>query len=354
VNLVRGLMRLTGVTPIVVTTDPDTAAPRIEALEGVEVHRLPRTAHNVLTEAVGPGRRQMCRYLMELSPDVVHSHDVHGLMVKGLSLPRVFTLNGFIYADTRISGERFALLRSWLWRWFETDGWVDQPHIISVSPYVRERLSSRVTSVIHDIENPVSEAFFGVERREAVGTIFSAAIVEPRKNPTALVEALARLVAGGIDARLRIAGRVTHDGYGRRLQSRIRELGLEERVVLLGPTPSPRIREELAQASVFALASFEETAPVAIEEAMAAGVPVVTSNRCGMPYMVREAESGFLVEPSDPTEIAERLGQILVDGTLRSRMGARSRAIAEERFHPLPIARRTLQVYERATRGVTA
>jgi glycosyltransferase involved in cell wall biosynthesis len=348
VNLVRGLAQLEGLTTTVVTTDAAVASPVVEVVEGIEVHRLPRTARHVLVEAVGPGRRQMLRYLTRLAPDVVHSHDVYGLMVKGLPLPRAFTLNGFIHADTRLSDERFATIRSLLWRWFETEGWADQPHLISVSPYVRERLSSKVKGVIHDIENPISEAFFGVERREQPRTIFSAALVEPRKNTIALVEALALLVARGIDARLRIAGRVTHAEYGARLEERIGALGLGDRVVVLGACPTPRVREELAAASVFALVSLEETAPVAIEEAMAAGVPVVTSNRCGMPYMVREGESGFLVEPGDIEEIADRLGRVLGDAALGSRMSARSRSIALDRFHPLPIARRTRDVYARA------
>ena len=60
-----------------------------------------------------------------LAPDVVHSHDVYGLMVKGLRVPRVFTIHGFIHADTLVSGSRLARLRSWIWRFFEVAGWRD-------------------------------------------------------------------------------------------------------------------------------------------------------------------------------------------------------------------------------------
>ena len=350
VNLVRGLAQLEGLATAVVTTDPDVTTPRVEDVDGVEVHRLPRASRNVLTEAVGPGRRQMRQYLLKLAPDVVHAHDVYGLMVQGLRLPRVFTVHGFIHADTLVSGQPLARIRSWIWRWFEVAGWADQPHIISISPYVRERLRGLTTATIHDIENPVAEAFFSIDRAEAAGTILCAAVIAPRKNTMALVEALARLVARGVDARLRLAGPVVESGYGQRLDERVAELGLGDRVRRLGAVPSVNIRQELARASVFALASLEENAPMGIAEAMAAGVPVVTSNRCGMPYMVREGESGFLVEPGDVDEIAERLGQIIGDDALRSRMSARSRAIAEDHFHPLRIARRTQDVYERACR----
>ena len=84
---------------------------------------------------------------------------------------------------------------------------------------------------------------------------------------------------------------------------------------------------------------------------MAAGVPVVTSNRCGMPYMVRDGESGFLVDPKNPEDIARRLKQIFHDDKLRRSMGIKGREIALERFHPAKVAARTREVYIRALNG---
>jgi glycosyltransferase involved in cell wall biosynthesis len=350
VNLARALRRFSDLDLHVVTTEPGLPVPEWDTLEGVPVHRLPRAAGPLLAEAIGPGRRRMRRYLAALAPDVVHSHDVYGLMVRGLPIPRVFTAHGFIHADTRVSGERFALLRSWLWRRQEVRGWADQPHIVSISPYVRERLSGVVAGEIHDIENPVAEAFFSVERREAPATVFSAALVEPRKNTLGLVDAVARLAARGLDVRLRLAGALRDPEYSRRVEDRIVSAGLRDRVTMLGALTSPGVREELAKASVFALVSLEENAPMGIGEAMAAGVPVVTSNRCGMPYMVRDGETGFLVDPLDPGDVAERLAQVLGDEALRRSFGERARAIAFERFHPDSVARRTREVYRRAVR----
>lgn len=90
-----------------------------------------------------------------------------------------------------------------------------------------------------------------------------------------------------------------------------------------------------------------------IEEAMAAGVPVVTSNRCGMPYMVTDGETGYLVDPADPDDIAARLGLLLNHDNLRAAHGARARQIARERFHPVAVALRTREVYRRALQRKT-
>ena len=189
VNLVRGLARRPDLEIEVVTTEADRTVVEVEEAGGFRVHRLPRGKGPLLREAVGPGRRRVQAYLRDLHPDVVHSHDVYGLMVKGFKAPRVFTVHGFIHADTRVSGQRFPLLRALLWQFFEVAGWRDQPHVISISPYVRERLTNRVGGRIHDIDNPVAEGFFEVESRPRESRIFSAALVEPRKNTLGLVEA---------------------------------------------------------------------------------------------------------------------------------------------------------------------
>jgi glycosyltransferase involved in cell wall biosynthesis len=328
VNLVRGLARRSGLEIDVVTTEADRTAVEVEEAEGFRVHRLPRGKGPLLREAVGPGRHRVQAYLRDLRPDVVHAHDVYGLMVKGFEAPRVFTVHGFIHADTRVSGQRFPLLRALLWEFFEVAGWRDQPHVISISPYVRERLTNRVGGRIHDIDNPVAEDFFEIESRPREARIFSAALVEPR-----------------------LAGSVGDAAYARRVEEHIAALGLGGRVDLLGPVKSPRVREELAEASVFALVSLEENSPMGIEEAMAAGVPVVTSDRCGMPYMVRDGETGFLVDPGDPREIADRLGELLASDDLRRRFGQRARQVARERYHPDAVAARTAEVYRRAVAG---
>jgi glycosyltransferase involved in cell wall biosynthesis len=350
VNLVKALAALGRLDVHVVTTDAACAQPSTTAWENATIHRLPRSNRSTLGEALGPGRQAVQACLRDLQPEVVHAHDTYGLMVQGLPFPRVFTIHGFIHADTRFARGRFSWLRSQLWRWYELRGWADQPHIISISPYVRERLAGIYPGVIHDIDNPIAEHFFQIERQARPGTIFSAALVCPRKNPLMLIEALALLKARGLHAELRLAGSVSDAAYGRRMEARISELGLQDRVVLLGSISSVQVRQELAAASIFALVSLEEGSPMGLEEAMAVGVPVVTSNRCGMPYMVQDGRTGFLVNPTDPEDIADRLGEILANDQLQAEMGRRARLVAAERFHPTAVAERTLEVYHRAAR----
>jgi glycosyltransferase involved in cell wall biosynthesis len=345
VNLVRALAARREFSVDVVTLDAAIEAPVQTEWAGARLHRLPRGEGSELGTALRQGRARVQQYLLGLAPDVVHAHDTFGIMVQGLPLPRVFTIHGFIYGDTLVSGRKFARLRSWLWKHYETAAWADQPDIISISPYVRERLTGIARGVIHDIDNPISEPFFALERREKPGSIFCAAAICPRKNQLALVEAVARLAKRGIVAELRLAGGVTDPGYGEQVAGAIRRHGIGDRVKMLGQIGTPQVMRELEAASVFALVSLEENSPMGIEEAMAARVPVLTSNRCGMPYMVRSGETGYLVDPFDVADIAGRLAKLLGDAGLRRDMGERAHEVARSRFHPSYVARRTAEVY---------
>src|SRR5262249_39627919 len=152
------------------------------------------------------GRRIVHDFLRELRPDVIHAHDTYGLMVQGLPSPRVFTVHGFIHADTRLSGQKAAWLRSLLWRHYEFRGWADQPHIISISPYVRQARGAIARGVIHDIDNPIDTSFFDIRPhvlRKPV--IFSAGAICRRKNALQLVEAMADVAARLPGASLRLA-----------------------------------------------------------------------------------------------------------------------------------------------------
>ena len=350
VNLTRALARIEGTEVHVVTFNEGIGAPECSEWAGASIHRLPRASGSLLGFAQGEGRRRLGEFLHELGPDIVHAHDTYGIMTRVLDFPRVFTIHGFIHEDTRLMGGWKNYLRSALWKREELATWAEQPHIISISPYVRERLRGIARGVIHDIENPIDAACFEIQRSEERGRVFSAALICRRKNPQALVDAVAQLDSDS-GVKLRLAGPVGEADYGESLECSIRDRGLTQRVKLLGSLSGSSVREELAKAAVFALTSFEEGAPMGIAEAMAAGVPILTSNRCGMPYMVRHGETGFLVDPNDIHDIARNLDRLLADSALRKRMGEMARTRALEGFHPDRVAMRTMAVYEMAIAG---
>jgi glycosyltransferase involved in cell wall biosynthesis len=125
----------------------------------------------------------------------------------------------------------------------------------------------------------------------------------------------------------------------------VARLGLEDAVRFLGPVAPEELAGEYARAACLVLVSRQETLPVAVQEAMAVGLPVIASPVGGVPHLVREGETGFLVPHGDPAALAERMVRLLRDGELRRRMGSVGRSVAEERFRLEDVCRRTLDVY---------
>lgn len=352
VNLAAALAKRPGTEVHIVTATEACSRPETRSAHGMTLHFLPRGDRRLLAYALGDGRRAVQACLQGIAPDVVHAHDFYGITVRDLDMPRVFTIHGFIHEDTLYAGERYAWLRSKLWKWVETRSWARQPHIISISPYVRDRLRGIARGRIHDIDNPIDAACFDVQRAPSrPPAIFCASVICERKNTLGLVKAYHHLVRSGARAQLRLAGHETDRDYAESVRGYMRAEGLKGDVHFLGGIRSDEVRGELAEAAVFALPSFEEGAPMGVAEAMAAGVPVVTSDRCGMPHMVEEGRTGFLVNPGDPASIASGLGKVLGSDDVGRTMGKAARRIAMERFHPDRVAERTVQVYEEALSG---
>ncbi|NLF29738.1 MAG: glycosyltransferase family 4 protein [Planctomycetes bacterium] len=349
VVLARGLAQRDDIDLHVLTLEGGRRGTTVQSDGKVTIHRLGGSRWmQILDILVGPGRRRLLRHLDDLRPDLLHCHETYGLAMGGRKLPHVFTVHGFDHANVVADMAPHWRVRSWLWRCVERWGLKRQQHVISITPYVRRMIEGRTRAEIHDIENPIDPCFFDVRPRPRPGRILCVGWINERKNTLGSVKALAAVAPSIPQAHLVLAGVEQDPAYRRRVEEAIDEAGLAGRVEFLGHIGHAALPAELAQAEAFLLPSRQENSPMAIAEAMAVGVPVIAANRCGMPYMVEEGSTGFLVDPEDTAMIADRLTRLLTDGGLRSDMAAAGRQAARQRFHPDLIAQRTVEVYRRA------
>jgi glycosyltransferase involved in cell wall biosynthesis len=107
------------------------------------------------------------------------------------------------------------------------------------------------------------------------------------------------------------------------------------------------VAEQLARADVFVLSSRSEGLPMAILEAMAAGLPVVATDVGGIPELVADGETGLLVPPGDADALAAALQRLVADAELRRRLGDAARARVEERFSLAATRRAHVELYDR-------
>lgn len=122
------------------------------------------------------------------------------------------------------------------------------------------------------------------------------------------------------------------------LRAQIEQAGLEGTVRLLGPRAQSEVRRHLAQAQVFVLACVPEAGggsdnlPTVIMEALACGVPVISTRLAGVPEMIESDSDGLLVEPGNPVALAEALEAWLGNPTEAERMGERGKQNARGKF----------------------
>jgi glycosyltransferase involved in cell wall biosynthesis len=169
--------------------------------------------------------------------------------------------------------------------------------------------------------------------------------LEPRKNLVRLIRAYRRAAAWGIPHSLVLAGPL-----GWHHEQLHRELALRGpgEVVLTGAVPEPELDPLYRNASAFVYPALYEGFGLPILEAMARGVPVITSNTSSLPEVAAEAALG--VDPGSVREIAAAIETLLADPVLQEKLATRGRARAE-RFSWDETARQTLQVYEKALEG---
>lgn len=170
------------------------------------------------------------------------------------------------------------------------------------------------------------------ERREALGiadnevVLVSVSRISKEKNIEFMLEALA-LLSGQGESRFRLL--LVGDGPARsHIQSRVEALGLADRVVLVGAVPPDEMPLYYHLGDIFVFASKSETQGMVILEAMSAGLPVVSVRSSGIDDVVIEGENGFKT-PENREVWAERLGSLMADTELRTRLGEQAQVFAQ-------------------------
>ncbi|MCA8973196.1 MAG: glycosyltransferase family 4 protein [Planctomycetes bacterium] len=182
------------------------------------------------------------------------------------------------------------------------------------------------------------------------GILVSAARLVPKKGLHLLPPALAALRARGVPCRWRVIG----DGPEREvIAAAAGEHGVADLVDFLGPLDSAAVRAELLTADVAVLPCVvaadgeRDGIPVFLIEAMALGVPVVSTPISGIPELVRDGDTGFLCAPGCAAALADTLQRVLSDRERTRRVAARGRDEVHATLDVDARARELIELIER-------
>ena len=181
------------------------------------------------------------------------------------------------------------------------------------------------------ILNPVSDKYIGRDVvKQRTKRVVNAARLADFKNHPLLVEAFALVLKEYPDYVLEIYGPDAGEGMKEKTLNTAKRLGISDKVFLMGP--SDTLEKDLEDAAVFVSPSDYEGMPNALMEAMALGIPVVSTDcPCGGPRMLIEhGVNGYLVPVNDAKAMAKAICEILGDPGAAAAMGEKARAIGEK------------------------
>ncbi|WP_337288313.1 glycosyltransferase [Candidatus Methylomirabilis sp.] len=164
--------------------------------------------------------------------------------------------------------------------------------------------------------------------------IVYAGVLIPRKGVHHLIHAFHRIAPDFRAAQLVIIGRDDNPEYAAGLRATVRQLGLDGRVHFLGGVPQGELARWMGRAQVFVLPSYSEGLPRVVFEAMAAGMPVIATRVSGIPDIVQQDMTGFLVPCGDEAALIERLRWVLAHPAEANSLGQRARDFARTFFQP--------------------
>ena len=288
--------------------------------------------------------RAVRKHLKTVRPDIVHGQGTErdcGLSAIFSGCPNILTVHGNIRLIARV-----IKVKPFSFNWFaarlesftlpRTDG------VVCITRYTQEAVAASVrrTWLVH---NAVDSSFFEVRPNpDPLATILCVGAVGFRKNQNRFILALDSLAARQ-KFQVIFLGEAGADPYGAEF---FELLKTRPWCVYGGYADRGQLKGYFSKATMLALPSLEDNCPMAVLEAMAAGVPVLAANVGGVPDLIDHQRTGLFCNPEDPSSMSEGVEAILNQPATRSEMAAAARKEALERFHPTAIAVVHQKIYQ--------
>ena len=325
--------------------------PRINGKDCVErkgsltVHRYSNSGnHN--QDAIDRGK-EILRDIVALHPDIVHIHGTGSLSgalysaIKTYGIPVLLTVHGLLHIEKKNALYKHPSLKH-LYQLFvqsraEFRALNEAEHVIVDTEYVAEQIKhlhskKKISNLpwMNVVPQGIQSQYLQVSPKKAkTPIILSVGSISQRKGHLLLIKAFEIVHKTVPSAKLIIAGTLTEKAYYNQLQNEIDKLHLIQSVELLTNIPQEELLEQYQKATVFALHSQEESQGIALVEAMATGLPVVSTSIGGIPFVVKNGETGLLSKYGDVDSFANNLMELLTNTNLQTKMSQSARLSAQ-------------------------
>ncbi len=292
----------------------------------------------------------------ETNPDVIHGQGIgiDGYIATCMSNDAVVTVHGLVNREEGAAcrqniGDR---VRGGLMDKIVRRVLGQAKVVIFPSMYASRELNHLVRGHRVSIPNPILPEFFAEadSRLQGLKILFAGMMIRP-KNLTGLLRAFAFAHDRVPQARLVVVGPSPDPVYAQEVHDTVDALHLRDAVEFLGHIENADLLREIRSCRALALFSQYEASPTIIAQAMASSKPVVASRVGGIPEMVIDGETGFLVEPSDERAFGDKLTTLLKSPERCRLLGKTGRELAQRQFWPAEVASQTLAAYQLVTKS---
>ncbi|MDD2922522.1 MAG: glycosyltransferase [Anaerolineales bacterium] len=299
---------------------------------GFQVFAIPESRRSILPRLI-----YIYKVLRRLAPDIVHSWTIHDNPYAGIAGWLAGVKVRWGSARDSIHAKGFGGLPAF-YKWLAFN---IVSRIVVNAESIYEELSSKGISAnkisllpncveISADAEPMELSQFGVPENGAlIGLVGN---LRKKKNHFMFIEGMERVLSKHPNAYGIIVGQPIPDEmeYHQELKTKLSDSKLAKRVFLTGFRDD--VPALMRQMTIFCMTSDYEGTPNAILEAMAAAKPVIATRVGGIPNMVEDGVSGFLVEAGDANSLANAINKLLLDPALAEAMGQAGREIVEARF----------------------
>ena len=261
------------------------------------------------------------------------------------------------------ANEKFLVSFNWFLRFFEVGMIKRANRVIAVSDFTRQELKkyynipeSRIRVVHNGVDTrkfqPVQDkrkikAELGLDPDDTI--ILSVGRLYARKGLFTLIEAMPSVVKRFKRAKFVISGKGQSDEMAK-LNAHAERLGVKDNIIFTGYYPDKKLPKLYQAADIFAFSTFYEHHPFAVLEALATGLPVVTTTVGGIAETIETGKNGLLVKPSSSRQFSYALLYLLEHQAEAAEMGLRARKTIVEQYDWSILVKETLRVYEEASK----
>lgn len=288
--------------------------------------------------------RAVRRQLKAFKPDIVHGQGTErecAVSAAFSKFPNVVTVHGNMRLIAEVNNAKpFSFF--WLAAQLEKMTLPRTRGVVCITRYTRDAVKD-LAKRTWVAPNAVDESFFDINAEpDASRAILCVGAVCYRKNQNAFIKALDPLAAEGRFKVLFLGGVDKEDAFGTEFLELVAQRPWCE---YAGFADRMSLRQRFKTATLLALPSLEDNCPMVVLEAMAAGVPVLAANVGGLPDLVEDGKNGLFCDPLDAESMRAGVSKILGDAKLARELAATAKVAARERFHPLVIARKHVEIY---------